>query len=262
LLEVAPGQIRPNPRQPRQRFEETALQELAASIVEHGLLQPLIVTPLPASEAGIPEFQLIAGERRWQAAKLAHLPRVPVIVKEATPRQSLEMALIENIQRADLNPLEEAAAYQQLHQDHGLTHEEIARRVGKSRVTITNSLRLLSLPREARRLLLEGEISEGHARVLLSLPSEAARLELLRLVLARHLSVDGLALVGLYGMERSIDGAYSVDPRVEPYRVAVAAATAELEARLPAEVVEPKAGISVTLHWRPAPEQADTTPYI
>jgi len=189
LLEVAPGQIRPNPRQPRRRFEETALQELAASIVEHGLLQPLIVTPLPASEAGIPEFQLIAGERRWQAAKLAHLPRVPVIVKEATPRQSLEMALIENIQRADLNPLEEAAAYQQLHQDHGLTHEEIARRVGKSRVTITNSLRLLSLPREARRLLLEGEISEGHARVLLSLPSEAVRLELLRLVLARHLSV-------------------------------------------------------------------------
>ena len=189
LIEVAPGQIRPNPRQPRQRFEETALQELAASIVEHGLLQPLIVAPLPASEAGIPEFQLIAGERRWQAAKLAQLPRVPVIVKQVTPQQSLEMALIENIQRADLNPLEEAAAYQQLQQEHSLTHEEIARRVGKSRVTITNSLRLLGLPREARRLLLEGEISEGHARALLSLPSDAIRLELLRLILERHLSV-------------------------------------------------------------------------
>jgi ParB family transcriptional regulator, chromosome partitioning protein len=189
LLEVAPGQIRPNPQQPRQRFDETALQELAASIVEHGLLQPLVVAPLPAAESGIQEFQLIAGERRWQAAKLAQLARVPVIVKEVTPQQSLEMALIENIQRADLNPLEEAAAYQQLHHEHGLTHEEIARRVGKSRVTITNSLRLLGLPREVRRLLLEGEISEGHARALLSLPSEAVRLELLRLILERHLSV-------------------------------------------------------------------------
>lgn len=189
LLEVAPGQIRPNPQQPRQRFDETALQELAASIVEHGLLQPLVVTPLPPSGTGIPEFQLIAGERRWQAAKLAQLQRVPVLVKEATARDSLEMALIENIQRAELNPLEEAAAYQQLHQEHGLTHEDIARRVGKSRVTVTNSLRLLGLPREARRLLLEGEITEGHARALLSLTSDELRLELLRLILERHLSV-------------------------------------------------------------------------
>ena len=189
LLEVAPGQIRPNPQQPRQRFDETALQELAASIAEHGLLQPLVVTPLAPSASGIAEYQLIAGERRWQAAKLARLPRVPVVVKQATPRESLEMALIENIQRAELNPLEEAAAYQQLHQEHGLTHEEIARRVGKSRVTITNSLRLLSLPREVRQLLLDGAISEGHARALLSLTSENLRLELLRLVLDRHLSV-------------------------------------------------------------------------
>jgi ParB family chromosome partitioning protein len=189
LLHVAPGQIKPNPQQPRQRFDEAALQELAASITEHGVIQPLVVAPLPPSATGIPEFQLIAGERRWQAAKLAQLPRVPVILKEVTPQQSLELALIENIQRADLNPLEEAAAYQQLQQEHGLTHEEIARRVGKSRVTVSNSLRLLGLPREARRLLLQGEITEGHARALLSLPSEAVRLELLRLVLERHLSV-------------------------------------------------------------------------
>ncbi|HLY66718.1 MAG TPA: ParB/RepB/Spo0J family partition protein [Chloroflexota bacterium] len=189
LLEVAPGQIRPNPRQPRQHFDNAALRELADSITEHGLLQPLVVSALPTSETGIPEFQLIAGERRWQAAKLAQLPRVPVIIKEASPQQSLEMALIENVQRADLNPMEEATAYQQLHQDYGLTHEEIAKRVGKSRVTITNSMRLLSLPGPARHALVDGQISEGHARVLLSLRTEAGQLQLLRQVMERHLSV-------------------------------------------------------------------------
>ncbi len=189
LLEVAPGQIRPNPQQPRQRFDESALRELADSILEHGLLQPLIVAPLPPSGSGVPEYQLIAGERRWQAAKLAQLPRVPVIVKEAGRRQSLEMALIENVQRADLSPLEEASAYQQLQREYGLTHEDIARRVGKSRAAITNSLRLLSLPAAARQALAEGEISEGHARVLLSLPIETAQLGLLRLIVERHLSV-------------------------------------------------------------------------
>lgn len=189
LLEVAPGQIRPNPRQPRQHFDHAALRELADSITEHGLLQPLVVTALPPSESGIAEYQLIAGERRWQAAKLAQLERVPAILKVASGQQSLELALIENIQRADLNALEEATAYQQLHQDYGLTHEEIAKRVSKSRVTITNCLRLLTLPGPARHALVDGQISEGHARVLLSLPTEPAQLDLLRTVLERHLSV-------------------------------------------------------------------------
>jgi ParB family chromosome partitioning protein len=189
LLEVAPGQIRPNPQQPRQRFDETALRELADSIAEHGLLQPLIVTPLPLAPSGMPEYQLIAGERRWQAAKLAQLPRVAVIVKDANAQESLEMALIENLQRADLHPLEEAEAYHQLHQEYGLTHEDIARRVGKSRAAVTNSLRLRTLRAEARRALAEGQISEGHARVLLSLPSEPAQAQLLQVVIQRHLSV-------------------------------------------------------------------------
>jgi len=189
LAHVAPGQIRPNPQQPRQHFDEAALRELADSILEHGLLQPLIVAALPPSASGIAEYQLIAGERRWRAAKLAQLPRVPVIVKDAAREQSLELALIENIQRADLNALEEASAYQHLHQDYGLTHEQIAQRVGKSRVAITNALRLLALPLEARRAVLEGQLSEGHARVLLSLPEEQAQLQLLRLVLAKRLSV-------------------------------------------------------------------------
>ena len=189
LLEVAPGQIRPNPQQPRQYFDEGALRELADSIVEHGLLQPLIVAALPASASGLPEYQLIAGERRWHAAKLAQLPRVPVIMREASRQQSLEMALVENVQRADLSPLEEASAYQQLQREYGLTHEDIAARVGKSRAAVTNSLRLLNLPLEARQALAEGHISEGHARVLLSLPAESAQLQLLRLILKRHLSV-------------------------------------------------------------------------
>ncbi len=189
LLHVAPGQIRPNPRQPRQYFDPTALRELADSITEHGVLEPLLVTELPLSDSGVQEYQLIAGERRWQAAKLAQMPRVPVIVKEATPQQILQLALIENVQRADLNPLEEAGAYQQLHHEFGLTHEEIAKHVGKSRVTVTNSLRLLSLTGAARHALVDGQISEGHGRVLLSLPTEAAQLQLLRKVLERHLSV-------------------------------------------------------------------------
>jgi len=189
LIEVAPGQIRPNPQQPRQHFDNTALRELADSITEHGILQPLVVSQLPSSETGLQEYQLIAGERRWQAAKLAQLPKVPVIVKEASAQLSLELALIENVQRADLNPMEEATAYQQLYQDYGLTHEEIAHRVGKSRVTITNCLRLLTLPGPARHALVDAQISEGHARVLLSLPTEAAQLELLHAVLERHLSV-------------------------------------------------------------------------
>lgn len=189
LLQVAPGQIRPNPQQPRQHFDEAALQELADSIAEHGVLQPLIVSRLPPSPSGIAEFQLIAGERRWRAAKLAQLPRVPVVLKDASSEQRLELALIENIQRADLDPLEEASAYQQLHDGYGLTHEEIARRVGRSRVAVTNVLRLLALPAEARRAVVDGEISEGHARVLLSLPNETAQLRLLRIIVAGGLNV-------------------------------------------------------------------------
>ena len=189
LLELAPGQIRPNPQQPRQRFEPEALRELAHSIAEHGILQPLIVMALPPSDSGLQEYQLIAGERRWQAAKLAGLARVPVLVKDASPRSALELALVENVQRADLNAIEEAAAYQQLQREFGLTHEDIAQRVGKSRAAVTNALRLLALPPAARAAVVAGQISEGHARVLLSLPDERSQLRLLELVAEQQLSV-------------------------------------------------------------------------
>jgi len=188
--EVSVGAIAPNPRQPRQKQDPAALQELADSIREHGLIQPLIVTAatLDQQAAGV-QYQLIAGERRWTAARLAGLRAVPVIVKEATPQQMLELALVENIQRADLSPLEEATAYRQLIDEFGLTQEEVAVRVGKSRVTVANVVRLLRLPNEAKAALLEDQITEGHARALLGIDAPETMIRLLRVVIRRGLNV-------------------------------------------------------------------------
>ncbi len=184
ILEVPPQEIVPNPHQPRQHFEEASLQALAASIREHGLIQPLVVMRRP--EGG---YQLIAGERRWRAARLAGLEKVPVLVKEATPQEMLELALVENIQRADLNPLEEAQAYRALMENFRLSQAEIARRVGKSRAAVANTLRLLQAAPEVQAALLEGKIREGHARALLGLERYEAQAEALQEVIALELSV-------------------------------------------------------------------------
>ena len=176
--------ITPNPLQPRTVIDPEALTELAASIREHGLIQPLIVT-----QQGPDRYQLIAGERRWQAARMAGLAQVPVIVKEATPQQALEIALVENIQRADLNPLEEAVAFRQLVDEFDLTQEQVAERVGKSRVSVTNTLRLLRLPAAVKQALLDGTIREGHARTLLALPTKEAQVAALKTVITKGLSV-------------------------------------------------------------------------
>jgi ParB family chromosome partitioning protein len=184
LRELTVEAIRPNPSQPRTTFDKQELEELAQSIREHGVLQPVLV-----SQLGDGAFQLIAGERRWRAVLLAGLPTIPAIVKEATPRASLEMALVENIQRRDLNPLEEAHAYRQLLDEHGLTQDALAQRIGKNRVTVTNTLRLLHLPEPVRQALAGGEISEGHARAILMANGEPPRLRLLERVLADQLSV-------------------------------------------------------------------------
>ena len=190
MTEVSVTDIATNPRQPRHDMDAEALRDLADSIREHGLLQPLIVTELgPAGAAGGARYQLIAGERRWRAAELAGLERVPVLVKEATPQQTLELALVENIQRADLNPLEEAGAYQQLVDEFGLTQEQVAQRVGRSRVTVTNSLRLLRLGDEIKHALQSRRISEGHARALLALNDERLQLRVLQAIQKRALSV-------------------------------------------------------------------------
>jgi ParB family chromosome partitioning protein len=190
LVEVSIADVTTNPRQPRQEIDAETLRELAHSIQAHGLLQPLIVTECEAAQIpGGPRYQLIAGERRWRAAKLAGLETVPVLVKEATPQQTLELALVENIQRADLNALEEANAYQQLINEFGLTQEQVAERVGRSRVTITNSLRLLRLADEIKAAVLSRRISEGHARALLGLDDQRMQLRVLQLILKRGLSV-------------------------------------------------------------------------
>ena len=166
-------------------MDQEELAELAASIREHGILQPLIVSP--ADEAD--KYQLIAGERRLIAASMAGLDSVPVIIRQASEEHRLEMALIENVQRADLTPLEAADAYRQLADDFNLSHEQIAQQLGKSRVAITNTLRLLNLPDEARKALAEGEISEGHARALLSLPNVQAQSAVLQAIIKHELNV-------------------------------------------------------------------------
>jgi len=184
LREVPVEAIRPNPWQPRTHFDAQELEGLAQSIREHGVLQPVLV-----SQQTDGTFQLITGERRWRAVQIAGLPTIPAMVKEATPQASLEMALVDNIQRRDLNPLEEAHAYRQLLDEHGLTQEGLAQRIGKSRVAVTNTLRLLQLPDEVRQALADASITEGHARAILMVNGDPARLRLLTRVIDQHLSV-------------------------------------------------------------------------
>jgi ParB family chromosome partitioning protein len=180
--------IVPNPHQPRSHFDQAALQELADSIREHGVLQPVIVTEV-RSDLGPATYQLVAGERRLQAARIAGVTRMPVIVKEAADRQLLELALVENLQREDLNPLEEAAAFKRLADDFEMTQEQIARRVGCSRTAVTNTLRLLALEDDVRASLQSGQISEGHARALLSIDNSQVRLDAWRRIVGGGLTV-------------------------------------------------------------------------
>lgn len=185
-VELPVEQIVPNPRQPRTAMDETELQHLAVSIREHGVLQPLLVSHEPQTGGYI----LIAGERRLRAARLAGLDTVPVMIRQTSDQQRLELALIENVQRADLTPLETAAAYHQLIEEFGLTHEEVAQRVGKSREAVTNTHRLMRLPDEVKLGLAQGMITEGHARALLGLESRPeALIDVYRLVVKNRFSV-------------------------------------------------------------------------
>lgn len=183
-LQVAIDRIGRNPHQPRARFDADELGELAASIATHGVLQPIVVR---ATSAG--DYELIAGERRLRAARLAGLDTVPVVVRDSPGEQLLELALVENLQRADLNAIEEAQAYRELIDRFGLTHEEVARRVGKSRVAVSNALRLLDLAPETRAAIVDGRISEGHGRALAALTIPELQRAVLGVVLERHLSV-------------------------------------------------------------------------
>ncbi|MFN2269794.1 MAG: ParB/RepB/Spo0J family partition protein [Anaerolineae bacterium] len=183
VIQVPLSAITPNPHQPRSPIRDQDLVELAASIEEHGVIQPLIVAQ--AADG----YQLIAGERRWRASRLAGLSLVPVVVKEAAPKEMLELALVENIQRSDLNALEEAQAYRQLMEEFDLTQEQVAKRVGKSRTAVANTLRLLNASRAVQQALLEDKISEGHARALLGLEKAEAQKNALDVVQNKGLNV-------------------------------------------------------------------------
>ena len=181
---VSISSIVPNPRQPRTQFNEDELMELAESIKEYGVIQPLIV-----NEDVSGQYTLIAGERRLRAAQLAGLTVIPVINRKADDKELLELALIENIQREDLSPLETAEAYKSLEENFSMTHEEIARKVGKNRASVTNTMRLLKLPGEVQKALLDKKITEGHARTLLSLPTAQAQLTAMNHIIANDLNV-------------------------------------------------------------------------
>lgn len=182
--EVPLLRIKPNPNQPRTNFNKEELEELAESIKKDGLLQPILVRPI-----GDNQYQIIAGERRWQAAQLAGLHRVPIRIREADDDEAMELALIENIQRSDLNPIEEAYGYKRIMERRSLSQSEVAQLVSKGRSTIANSLRLLELPEEAQKLLYEGTITAGHARAILSVPSLEGKKNLTHKIVEEKLSV-------------------------------------------------------------------------
>lgn len=176
--------VEPNPDQPRQDFDEEELQALADSITEHGIIQPLTVRQMPNGY-----YQIIAGERRWRAARLAGLSEVPVVIKDVTDAEAMELALIENLQREDLDPVEEAMGYRQLMERCELTQEQTAQKIGKSRSAIANSLRLLNLPEDVLAFLKEGKLSTGHAKVLLGLPDAALQSQAAEAVVGQNLNV-------------------------------------------------------------------------
>ena len=184
LVELPVTAMEPNPHQPRRHFDEESLAALTASVREVGVLQPVLVRRLAGDR-----YELIAGERRWRSAKRAGLVTIPAVVKESDDLSSLEQALIENLHREDLNPLEEAAAFQQLLDDFGLTHEQLSRRIGKSRAAISNTLRLFQLPPPVQRLLGEGQLTAGHARALLGTPDRAFQEALARRAVNEQISV-------------------------------------------------------------------------
>ncbi len=178
------SEIEPNRQQPRKEFDEQALSELAESISQHGLLQPLLVRPLTLGG-----YQIVAGERRYRASRMAGLTEVPVIIRELSDTETMEIALIENLQREDLTPVEEALGYKALIDEHNFSQDEVAKSVGKSRPAITNSLRLLKLPESVMEYLKEGKISAGHARALLMLEDESLMIELAEEIVSKDLSV-------------------------------------------------------------------------
>jgi ParB family chromosome partitioning protein len=236
LAEIAIDLIKPNPWQPRRTFNEQALQELADSIREHGILQPLVVVPLPDGF-----YQLIVGERRLRASKLAGLNKVPVVIRDFMEEQKkLELALIENIQRHNLDPIEEALAYQRLIDEYKITQEQVAKRVGKGRTTVTNMLRLLHLPLKIQNALAERSITEGHARSILALPGMEKQIALLELIIAEEMTVRQVE----DKVRELLDRPKAVRATRGPSDPEVAALESELRGKLGTKVKVQKSGES------------------
>ncbi len=200
--------VEPNPNQPRRDFDKDKLEALAASVSEHGVIQPIVVTK---SGGG---YTIVAGERRWRAARMAGLSRIPAVIKEYTPDEAAQIALIENLQREDLNPIEEAQGYRALLEDFHLTQETVSKRIGKSRSAVANSLRLLSLDEQIRELLIKGEITSGHARAILSLDDEKLRLALAKEIVEKSLNVRQAEALAkrMSGAERESKGKRDKEP--------------------------------------------------
>ena len=220
------SQVEPGIKQPRKRFDEESLSDLAESIRTHGLIQPLTVRRLSSGY-----YQIIAGERRWRASKLAGLTEVPAVIIEADDRKVMELGLIENLQREDLNPIEEAGGYKVLVEDYGLTQEEVAQQVGKSRSAVANAMRLLSLPDAVRMLLEEGRLSAGHARAILSVPGGELQKRLAQKVVEDDLSVRQTEAMAKR-ISQAAEEAEDTPPAPDPMKIYRDAAAKDLSARL------------------------------
>ena len=237
--------ITPNPDQPRRRFDKSALDDLAASVKEKGIIQPLIVRPKPGKEG---EFEIVAGERRWRAAQMAKLHEIPILVREFSDIEVLEVAIIENVQRADLNPVEEAAGYSQLMDKFGHTQEKLSEVLGKSRSYIANAVRLLSLPDEVQSYLSEGKLSSGHARALITAEDPVA---LAREVIKKNLSVRETETL----TKKSAGNIFSEDGKTKTTKApAKDADTKALEGDLAANL-----GMKVLLNHKPGQEKGQIT---
>lgn len=238
--EVPITSVAPNPDQPRTNFKREQLEELAASIEKDGLLQPILVRPV-----GPQKYQIIAGERRWQACKMVGLETVPIRIKEADDDQALELALVENVQRSDLNPIEEAYGYRRMMERRNLTQSEVAQAMSKGRSTVANALRLLELPEEAQQLLFEEKITAGHARAILSIPSQEGRQKLTNKLVEEKLTVrEAEAIARLFSGKRN-DAPKKKEPLPKSYKTVARALKDVLQTNVKVKSVQGKNKIEI-----------------
>jgi ParB family chromosome partitioning protein len=225
VIELKITEVEPNDKQPRKAFDDQALTDLAESIKEHGVVQPIIVRKIGNA------YQIIAGERRWRASRLAGKKTIPAIVKECSNLEVMELALIENLQREDLNSIEEALAYKSLIEEYNMTQEEIAKRIGKSRPAIANSLRLLQLPDEIKEMIAAGKITQGHARALLAIESERKQLDIAEKIISQQLNVRQIEK-----MAKEAKGAKKEEKTVDSYQLEIKELEEKLKALLGTKV--------------------------